>query len=559
MKNIAIIGNTIESKLAYLLLKKNQPSWHITILTNNQPFQNHFHTGLEKPVTGLALIKLLRRVDINIQEYLNTTDTTFALALEYLNVIDKPLYRMSEPNIGSTENLVFDYMLNIVGDNLRNTENQNQPTITYLGDLAKIPNKSLADVLKSYCHYLIDNDLDLLENLFLFDPLADNFPHFDTDTDDHNLNGLELIQRLSNQFIPGKTKTNLYESIDYFIWNHDIEGLNLLLNSKIPQEIFNTDTLTDITLSTESAGDNYLGSSGQITKITINGQEIDFVIDTIGNNESLLSLLPPFVDTGNICNRIFAGQSELENFNKNKFIISIENDGVTFLDHKKSNKKNIFFKKDTVLLDLPYKDISKIRPKTIISNFVSNDTSSSNLPHSNYLLFSLEKFALEPFSFSDINVLTTMAASIPSILTEYLIDLTPYGDIVLTNLQYQYDKFLTEISNICEEIFQDVSGNFFQKYQNSTDNWGNTLPDLIVKDVKQNNVSTFIVRTENLNGDYITNAWDYLLIRHQKNKIAKTNLALHMFSKAYNYEKERKKYLFQTPLSFIDFRKLFLG
>ena len=559
MKNIAIIGNTIESKLAYLLLQKKHPSWLITIFTNNQTFQNHFHTALEKPVTGLSLIKLLRQVDINIQEYLNSTDTTFALALEYLNVIDKPLYRMSEPNIGSTENIVFDYMRNIVGDNLRNTENQNQPTTTYLGDLAKIPGKSLADVLKSYCHYLIDNDLDLLENLFLFDKLTDNFPHYNTDTDDHDLNGIELIQRLSNQFISGKTKTNLYESIDYFIWNHDIDGLNLLLDSKIPQGIYNTDSLTDITLSTESAGANYLGSSDKITKITINGQEIDFVIDSIGNNESLLSLLPPFVDTDNICNRIFTGQFEEEDFNKNKFTISIENDGIAFLDHKKSNKKDIFFQKDTASLDLPYKDLSRVRPKTIISNFVSNNASNSDLPHSNYLLFSLEKFALEPFSFSNINVLSTMAASLPSILSECLLDIPSYGDIVLTNFQYQYDKFLTEISNMNAEIFQDVSSNFFQKYQNSTDKWGNALPDLIVKDIKQNNASTFIVRTENLNGDYITNAWDYLLIRYQKNKIAKTNLPVQTFSKAYNYEKERKKYLFQTPLSFSDFRKLFLG
>ena len=82
MKHIAIIGNTIESKLSYLLIKKENPSWNITIFTNNQPFQNHFHTGLEKPVTGLAFIKLLRQVGISIQEYLNATTTTFGLAIE---------------------------------------------------------------------------------------------------------------------------------------------------------------------------------------------------------------------------------------------------------------------------------------------------------------------------------------------------------------------------------------------------------------------------------------------------------------------------------------------
>lgn len=552
MKNIAIIGNTIESKLAYLLLKKNHPSWLITIFTNNQPFQNHFHTGLEKPVEGLALIKLLRQVNITVQEYLNATDTTFALALEYLNLIDKPLYRMSEPNIGSPENIVFDFMQNIVGDNLRSTENQNQPTTSYLGDLAKIPGQTLADVLKSYCHYLIDNDLDLLENLFLFDQLTDNFPHYSTDTDDHNLNGIELIQRLSNQFIPGKTKTNLYDSIDYFIWNHDIDGLNVLLDSKIPQEIFNTDSLIDITLLTEAAGEKEktMGVTTNITKITINGQEIDFVIDSIGNNENLLSLLPPFLDTDNVCARIFTGHSEEENFNKNKFTISIENDGIAFLDQKKSNKKDIFFQKDTATLDLPYKDINRTRPKAIVANYVTNNASSADLPHSNYLLFSLEKFALEPFSFSDINVLTTMAASLPSILAECLEDIPLYISAALGSFQYKYQKILTDLKDINQELFLDVSSAFLQPYQDNY-NLRNTIPTF--------DRSTLLDKTRTLNFDYITNAWDYLLIRHQKNKIEKTNLALHIFSKSYNYEKERKKYLFQTPLNFSDFRELFLG
>lgn len=552
MKNIAIIGNTIESKLVYLLLQKKHPSWQITIFTNNQPFQNHFHTGLEKPITGLALIKLLRQVDITVQEYLNGTETTFALALEYLNLIDKPLYRMSEPNIGSPENIVFDYMQNIVGDNLRSTENQNQPTTRYLGDLAKIPEQSLSDVLKSYCHYLIDNDLDLLENLFLFDQLADNFPHFNADTDDHDLNGLELIQRLSNQFIPGKTKTNLYDAIDYFIWNHDIDGLNLLLDSKIPEEIFNTDSLTDITLSTEAAGEKgtSLGVADNITKITINGQEIDFVIDSIGNNENLLSLLPPFLDTDNICHRIFTGQSEEENFNKNKFTISIENDGLAFLDHKKSRKKDIFFQKDTASLDLPYKDIHRTRPKAIVANFVTNDWSSLDQPHSNYILFSLEKFALEPFSFSDINVLTTMAASLPIMLAECLEDIPLYRSAAIGSFQLKYQKILTDLKDINQELFLDVPSAFLRPYQDNN-NLRNTVPTF--------NKSTLLDKTRTLNSDYITNAWDYLLIRYQKNKIEKTNLASHTFSKSYKYEKERKKYLFQTPLSFRDFRELFLG
>lgn len=554
MKNIAIIGNTIESKLSYLLIKKENPSWNITIFTNNQPFQNHFHTGLEKPVPGLAFIKLLRQVGINIQEYLNTTSTTFALALEYLNVIDKPLYRMAGPNIGSIENIVYDYMKNIEGNDLRNTVNQNQPTITILGDLAKIPEKSRAGILKSYCHYLIDNDLDLLENLFLFLQSDNNFPSYDTDVDTDILNGIELVQRLSNQFIPGKTRTNLNDSLDDLVWNHDIEGLNFLLDSKIPQENYHTNELTDIITSTDTDVENNFSESNTFTKISINGQEIDFVIDTLGDNESLLALLPPFVNTDNICNKIYFAPSEQENFNRNKFTVTIENDGITFLDHKLSNKKHIFFRKDTTSLDLPYKEINTLRPRTIISNFASYDINSSDLPYSNYLLFSLEKFALEPFSFHDINVLVTMAASLATTLTECLEDIPLYRNIVLGSLQYQYQKILTDINDINQEIFLNVSSTFLQQYQYNNNKLRNTLPDL--------NESTLIDKTGYLNMDtfdYITNAWDYLLIRFQKNKIAKNNLSYNIFSKAYNYEKERKKYLFRTPLNFSNFRDYFLG
>jgi len=554
MKHIAIIGNTIESKLSYLLIKKENPSWNITIFTNNQPFQNHFHTGLEKPVTGLAFIKLLRQVGISIQEYLNATATTFGLAIEYLNLIDKPLYRIAEPNIGSIENIVFEYMQNIVGNDLRNTVNQNQPTITVLGDLAKISEISKAEALQSYCHYLIDNDLDLLENLFLFLQSGDDFPHYDSDIDTDDLNGIELIQRLSNQFIAGKTRTNLNDSIDHLVWNHDIEGLNSLLDSKIPLENYYTDNLTDIITSTDTNEESNFGQDDNFTTITINGQKIDFVIDTLGDNESLLALLPPFVHTNNICNRIYFEPDGQENFNKNKFTVTIGNDSITFSDPKLSSRKNIFFQKTTTSLDLPYKDINTLRPRTIISNFASNDINSSDLPYSNYLLFSLEKYALEPFSFHDINTLVTMAVSLPRTLTKCLEDVPFYGSIILGSLQHHYQKIITDISNINLEMFQGVSSNFLQQYQDTFVESEHTLPDL--------NASTFneiALNSNNDDFDCITNAWDRLLIRYQKNKLKKSNLALNTFAKAYYYERERKKYLFRTPLNFYAFRKLFLG
>lgn len=559
MKKICIIGNTIESKLLALIFTKMFKDIEVRIFTNNENFVNHFPCGIENPPGNLSLLLLLRSCGITEKEYLENTNSTFSLALQYNNINQNPLYRTSEANITSINLMSNEYQTKLLGKDLRR-ESLDLDFPTVLGDLRDHPDIEASTILELYVNYLLSNQHDLFTNLFLFDPAKHYFPTMNTIGGPRGfwglqLTGLQVVQYFSYQFTASYSNTNLHDLSDKLVWNHDIQGLNTLLESKINSSVFIHDPIQSVNIQNQAVTmeESRFSDYREENIITnINNESFDFVIDTIGleNFASLLSNKTIDCSTNPITH-LYQKDLPFSELNDNRYYIDYTNIGFSFRNHLQNSTQLLHFTTNEQTLEgyNLLKNFNSNRPKHIVSYYQSwniEEEDRSPLPYSNYILFNFEKYNLNPILMSDISFITHFSQACANKIYSLLTFDSTYRALFLCQLQYDYLNFLTQLEDFTYCLLSNNTFENFRKYSTYVDDWNGRIPILYDYTDNENVASKLCLKGGNIYGDSLHSNWEYLSLHYQKGLIQhSTIIDPDIFIDSFNFEKNKRDYVYR--------------
>lgn len=506
IKSIAILGNTLESRLLAMSLAINNENIDIKIFTNNEPLSNHIKTPIVNKFnySSSTLNGFLYDLQIDIRSIFENTKTTSNLAFKFngisdndiiipFNISEKFIKDVLEDNSTLKEIPLYDKIRNFLEWNC--LKNNSLLKLTYFPIDAYNANKE--DNFYYYNAEKKENQEDVLNIAELeFDNLytaashlldIDKFTEF-IDIICRNLDNVTWIEEPINEFIISDKK-------EYY-------------NTKLIKNI--------IQIQCDSLFD------------------VDFVIDT-GTNIDFIN-------------------NFIEDENDESIIIPNETLPFTVLKEYESLTKepptviNYDVTDNGIKIHLPYRD------KTIIHEYLISDQSIDT--EQNHTTTSLEsnyykKYIINQKYNSNFISLNLNHMGMNCILGEELkciISLSKYINYTINSMvidDYNCFDYLNafekswkvmkfESDSLFHYIVSDVLLNEpSEEIKNKFNNWNNSFPKLDFFSITEH----FVMNKNNepvMQENHSYNEFLYAIIAQQKNKITQFNLELNKFDNDFN-------------------------
>lgn len=538
IKNVAILGNTLEARLVGLKLAISNPDINFKIFTNNESYSNHFKTPIiKKNYSASFLVFCKEQLDISANEIFEKTKSSYSLASAYSNIVENDII-IPEPYRTEFARLLIKY--ECFSKNFLKHE---------------IFDKQLS----AYIEWCIYNNYPVIDSTtfpyeaYLNDPEGDFY--FVLDKVETPYDALSAKFDLS----PWTRLIHTYRGV------LDIENFKSILENKM-QQFSNLEWITDsiVNVHNNTYDTSYLEkTSKDIISIECSQiYETDFVINTgvnfdyfnnfieTSDNNDLVSInhINPFTVLKEYTSKIKEKPTVIKReLIDNGMRIHLPYSDRTIIQEYQLTDQPINTRqgKNSNLIFDENVEVTTYNLDTTVNNFLINQKYNSN-----YIFIDVEKLGVDYITGNSMTALMNFAINIDFTLNAVDLNNEIHTYQYLQNIENSWYEFIFEIQKFIYYLMKDntVSGlefynNIPEKIKNIFDSWNNYLPNFTYTtmqgDTVTNSDSQLYQNSGEINNTvssltYGIIAFDYYIISQFKNEI-----------KNFNYDFSNKENIFK--------------